>query len=600
YGVVFRAQERASSKIVALKQIRIPHEERQNGVPITALREISILRSLRHENIVNVLEVAVGEKAMDEVYMVMEYCEQAISVSMGAPGWLIFLLEQGGSASCFEIQDMAALLDEIRVKFTMSQIKCLFRQLLSGLDYLHSNDIVHRDVKMQNILLTAKGVLKLADFGMARAYSVRPLTPGVVTIWYRAPELLLGTKYYTPAVDVWSAGLVLAELIQSEPCLTGETPVEQLSLIVKLLGSPTPDDLAALSAMGCPDLIRWRRESLASGRADNLGRRFLTNSTPETVNLLRGLLTWHPRGRWTAAEALGRGKSPVAASGERWWTERPRATEKELIPTFPEIRNGTALKGLQHRSKGAEAAISQAGLGSAKAKGGDYIFDFEDERNTRSQFTYLSSQGNRFQIFTTLSNMTRRGVYIGALVAFLTACAMTLTSIIIPRWISWDSETPGGQHIHYTYGLHRRCSSLTGTCDYFPRTQDCHGDRHFCSMWRSVGFLMSFAVVIEGMTLVAFIVIVAGGKQKREQGWKVLGGLLAFSALVQCAGMAIIAFLYDNDDRFFPGWRLDNSWVLCTVSWSVELLLAAGITAAALILPSEGGYELIPDAERED
>ncbi|KAL9021588.1 MAG: hypothetical protein Q9185_001236 [Variospora sp. 1 TL-2023] len=324
YGVVFRAQERASSKIVALKQIRIPEEERQNGVPITALREISILRSLRHENIVNVLDVAVGEKAMDGVYMVMEYCEQ-----------------QGGSAGCFEDQDMATLLDELRVKFTMSQ----------------------------------------TDFGMARAYSVRPLTPGVVTIWYRAPELLLGTKYYTPAVDIWSAGLVLAELIQSEPCLTGETPVEQLSLIVKLLGSPTPNDLAALSAMGCPDLIRWRRESLASGRADNLERRFLTDSTPETVNLLRGLLTWHPRGRWTAAEALGRGKSKVAALGERWWMERPRATEKELIPTFPEIRNGTALTGLQHRSKGTEAATAQAGLGSAKAKGGDYIFDFEDERN---------------------------------------------------------------------------------------------------------------------------------------------------------------------------------------------------------------------------
>lgn len=76
YGVVFRAREHTSSKIVALKQIRIPQEERQNGVPITALREISILRSLKHENIVNVLDVAVGENAMDEIYMVMEYCEQ--------------------------------------------------------------------------------------------------------------------------------------------------------------------------------------------------------------------------------------------------------------------------------------------------------------------------------------------------------------------------------------------------------------------------------------------------------------------------------------------------------------------------------------------
>ncbi|KAL8717941.1 MAG: hypothetical protein Q9225_004874 [Loekoesia sp. 1 TL-2023] len=178
--------------------------------------------------------------------------------------------------------------------------------------------------------------------------------------------------------------------------------------------------------------------------------------------------------------------------------------------------------------------------------------------------------------------MTRRSVYVGALVAFLAACAMTLTSIIIPRWISWDSETPSGQHIHYTYGLHRRCSSLTNTCEYFP-----------------LGFLMSFGVVIEGMTLIAFIVILGGGKQKREKGWKVVSGLLVLSALIQCAGMAIIAFLYDNDDRFFPGWMLDNSWVMCTISWSVQIVLAGGITATALLLPSEGGYELIPDTERE-
>lgn len=216
---------------------------------------------------------------------------------------------------------------------------------------------------------------------MARAYSVRPLTPGVVTIWYRAPELLLGTKHYTPAVDMWSAGLVLAELVQSEPCLTGETPVDQLSLIVKLLGSPTPDDLAALSAMGCPDLIRWRGESLASGRADNLERRFLANSTLETVNVLRALLTWHPRARWTAAEALGKGRSKMAEMGGRWWTESPRAVEKELLPTFPEVRNGAALKGLQHRDKEADLETSQVGLGGLNAGGGDYVFDFGDERN---------------------------------------------------------------------------------------------------------------------------------------------------------------------------------------------------------------------------
>ncbi|SLM37068.1 hypothetical protein LPUS_06794 [Lasallia pustulata] len=194
--------------------------------------------------------------------------------------------------------------------------------------------------------------------------------------------------------------------------------------------------------------------------------------------------------------------------------------------------------------------------------------------------------------------MARRVIFGITLIGFLAACAMTLTSIIVPRWISWDSETLAGDHIHYTYGLHRRCSSLAQSCAHFPQYDDCHGqDRYFCSMWRSVGFLMSFAVVLEGMTLIAYLVIMLGGKQKREQGWKVLSGCLACVAAVQCAGMAIIAYLYDNDDRFFPGWRLDTSWILCTVSWSVMVVLAAGIVAATLLMPSEGGYELIPGEE---
>ncbi|MCJ1274011.1 hypothetical protein MMC21_001805 [Puttea exsequens] len=193
--------------------------------------------------------------------------------------------------------------------------------------------------------------------------------------------------------------------------------------------------------------------------------------------------------------------------------------------------------------------------------------------------------------------MTRHLVYCGAFVAFLAACALTLTSIINPRWISWDSETPRGEQIHYTYGLHRRCSSLTKACEYFPQEQDCHGDRYFCSMWRTVGFLMSFAIVVEGMTLITYIVILVGGKQKREQGWKILSGLHFVVGLLQMASMAIIAYLYDNDDRFFPGWKLDISWVLCTISWSVMVLLGAGVIATALLLPTEGGYELIPNED---
>jgi len=115
-------------------------------------------------------------------------------------------------------------------------------------------------------------------------------------------------------------------------------------------------------------------------------------------------------------------------------------------------------------------------------------------------------------------------------------------------------------------------------------------------MWRSVGFLMSFAVVLEGMTLIANLVLLVGSKQKRETGWKILSILLAVSAAVQCAAMAIVAYLYDHDDRFYL-WHLDNSWILCTVSWSALAVAAAGVAAAALVLPSEGDYELIPGGE---
>lgn len=192
--------------------------------------------------------------------------------------------------------------------------------------------------------------------------------------------------------------------------------------------------------------------------------------------------------------------------------------------------------------------------------------------------------------------MTRSIIYAGAMLAFLAATAMTLTAIIIPRWISWDTTTSSGTRIHYTYGLHKRCSSISGSCDYFPQDEDCRGsDRYFCSMWRTVGFLMSFAVVLEGMTLVTYVTLLLGGRQKRETGWKVLALFLLLAGLVQCAGMAIIAFLYDNDHRFFVGWKLDDSWILSTVSWSILVLSAGAITLSAWFLPPEGGYELIPN-----
>lgn len=194
---------------------------------------------------------------------------------------------------------------------------------------------------------------------------------------YRSPELLLGTKNYGPAVDMWSAAVVLAELLLSTPVLTGETPIEQLSLIVKLLGSPSSHDLAAFSAIGCPELIKWRRDGLATGRAENLERQFLNQTSPETVTMLKCLFRWDPQARLTAAEALGNTRSNYAATAGRWWREPPRAIEKELLPTYPEVRNGAPIPNSEYRSRAMQAEASRTLTGASKDFNSEYIFDFD-------------------------------------------------------------------------------------------------------------------------------------------------------------------------------------------------------------------------------
>lgn len=169
---------------------------------------------------------------------------------------------------------------------------------------------------------------------------------------------------------MWSAGLVLAELLQSVPCLTGDTPIEQLSLIVKLIGSPTSNDWASLTALGCPELIRWRQQGPAAGRADNVERRFQAETSMGTVKVLQGLLKWDPQARWTAAEALGKGKNINAADADRWWKESPRGIDKELLPTYPEARNKTSVEG---------RGMERLGEESGQRKGVDYVFDFGEQ-----------------------------------------------------------------------------------------------------------------------------------------------------------------------------------------------------------------------------
>ncbi|EOO04156.1 putative lysine-sensitive aspartokinase 3 protein [Phaeoacremonium minimum UCRPA7] len=176
---------------------------------------------------------------------------------------------------------------------------------------------------------------------------------------------------------------------------------------------------------------------------------------------------------------------------------------------------------------------------------------------------------------------------------------MTLASILMPHWVSYIvTAEDTGSTFTKTIGLHKSCSSVADPpCQPFPQDEICRGDeRTFCSMWRTTGFLMSFATVAELAALVGFIVIIGGGKMKREFGWKVLGTILCVVGVIQFAAMAIVAWLFDNDEQFIvPGWHLDKSWILCTVSGGIAILCALGLAISAFVLPPEEGYEFLDD-----
>ncbi|KAK3308945.1 uncharacterized protein B0T15DRAFT_123705 [Chaetomium strumarium] len=176
---------------------------------------------------------------------------------------------------------------------------------------------------------------------------------------------------------------------------------------------------------------------------------------------------------------------------------------------------------------------------------------------------------------------------------------MTITSIGSPNWVSYTVSAPSGGTVTDTIGLHRRCTSSTGTCSPFPDEIHCRRSaegRSFCFMWRTTGFLMSFSAIMEIAAIVGFLIIMRGGKVRRQGGWKVLGVMMATAAAAEFIGMAVVAYLFDHDEMFLvPGYRLASSWYLCATSASVALLTAIGLSISALVLPPEDGYQLLDE-----
>ncbi|KAI3462910.1 hypothetical protein Pfo_019573 [Paulownia fortunei] len=290
YSDVYRARDVETGKIVAVKKVRFDNFQPES-VRFMA-REILILRKLDHPNIMK-LEGIITSRLSCHIYLVFEYMEH----------------------------DLAGLLSCPDIKFTDSQIKCYMRQILSGVEHCHSRGILHRDIKTSNILVNNEGTLKIADFGLAnflRPKNKQQLTSRVVTLWYRPPELLMGSTDYGEAVDLWSVGCVFAELFIGRPLFKGRTEVEQLHKIFKLCGSP-PDDYWKISRLPLANMFKPQQpyESTLRERCKEFPK--------SAVSLIETFLSVEPYKRGTASSALD----------SKYFTTKPYACDPASLPKYP-------------------------------------------------------------------------------------------------------------------------------------------------------------------------------------------------------------------------------------------------------------------------
>ncbi|KAF9069454.1 kinase-like domain-containing protein [Rhodocollybia butyracea] len=281
FGEVHKAIQKSTGRAVALKRI-LMHNEKE-GMPVTALREIKILKALKHECVIELLDMFIvhsNEVDPMSVYMVFPYMDH----------------------------DLAGLLENERVKLTPSQIKLYMKQLLEGTEYMHQNNILHRDMKAANLLISNTGSLRIADFGLARAFDSqeyktapeRKYTNCVVTRWYRPPELLLGARNYGGEVDIWGIGCVFGEMFNRSPILPGNSDIDQLDRIWGLCGTPNQHSWPNYDALpGCEGMVKRNPAPLP-----RKVKKAWESVGAETVDLLDKLLICNPQERITATQAL--------------------------------------------------------------------------------------------------------------------------------------------------------------------------------------------------------------------------------------------------------------------------------------------------------
>jgi len=270
YGKVLKARCRQTGEVRAMKQMKLgSHSE--EGVPSTAIREVAILKELTHENIVQLLDV---------------FCK---------PGELILVFELLDS-------DLKKHMKSLGGKLQPTQVRDFAAQLLTGMEFCHANRIIHRDLKPQNLLINNSLQLKIADFGLARAFTlpIPQYTHEVVTVWYRPLEILLGSKLYSVPVDMWGVGCILAEMATGAPLFAGDSEIDTAFKIFQKLGTPTETIWPGVSELPDfkPTFPKWSHKGWANIRNT------LAQVGPQGMDLLDQLMRYNPRTRISARAAL--------------------------------------------------------------------------------------------------------------------------------------------------------------------------------------------------------------------------------------------------------------------------------------------------------
>jgi cyclin-dependent kinase 7 len=287
FGVVYKASDSlnaSSSPYVAIKKIRLG--KAKEGINFTAIREIKLLRELHHPHVVPLVDVFSKKRNLH----------------------LVFEFASGG--------DLEMIIKDSSIDLSIADVKSYLKMSLEAIAFCHQNWILHRDVKPNNLLVHESGALKLADFGLARAFGSperengREYTRAVFARWYRAPELLLGAKRYGPKVDSWAVGMVFAELMLRKPFCPGSSDIDQLTKIYHVLGTPTEEEWEGCAAL--PDWMSFpRKEKMdlrkifgveVGGKSGPGGK--LSSANAEAIDLLEQLLKYDPEKRISCQEAL--------------------------------------------------------------------------------------------------------------------------------------------------------------------------------------------------------------------------------------------------------------------------------------------------------